>query len=62
MAYETGLCERKYSLDSIIATSEWSFTTHIYRIHPSSTPEKYFEIFMNKDYNTYQETWCYGDL
>ncbi|KAI3723947.1 hypothetical protein L2E82_35709 [Cichorium intybus] len=51
---ETGLCERKYSLASIIATSEMSFIARVYRIHPAA-PKKYLEIFMNQDCDSFQE-------
>lgn len=52
---ENGLCERHYSLASIIATSERSFVARIYRIHPAAL-KRYLEIFMNQDHNKFQET------
>ncbi|XP_071706739.1 transcription termination factor MTEF18, mitochondrial [Rutidosis leptorrhynchoides] len=52
---ENGLCKREYSLASIIATSEKSFIARVYRIHPAAL-KRYLEIFMNQDYNTFQET------
>ncbi|KAI7732306.1 hypothetical protein M8C21_010045, partial [Ambrosia artemisiifolia] len=47
---ETGLCEKEYSLASIIATSERSFIARIYKIHPAA-PKKYLEIFLSQDYD-----------
>ncbi|MFS7951147.1 putative transcription regulator mTERF family [Helianthus anomalus] len=47
---ETGLCEKEYSLASIIATSERSFIARIYRIHPAA-PKKYLEIFLSQGYD-----------
>ncbi|KVI07894.1 Mitochodrial transcription termination factor-related protein [Cynara cardunculus var. scolymus] len=52
---ETGLCEREYSLASIVATSEVRFIARIYRIHPAA-PKKWLELFMNRDYASFQET------
>lgn len=51
---ETGLCERNYSLASIIATSELSFIARVYRIHPAA-PKKYLEIFMNQYCDSFQD-------
>ncbi|KAL4578679.1 hypothetical protein LXL04_014808 [Taraxacum kok-saghyz] len=52
---ETGLCVRKYSVASIIATSEMSFIARVYRIHPAA-PKKYLEIFMNQGCDSFRET------
>ncbi|PWA36047.1 Mitochodrial transcription termination factor-related protein [Artemisia annua] len=52
---ETGLCEREYSLASIVATSEIMFMARIHRINPAA-PKKYLESFLNQNYDPFQET------
>nr|XP_043608543.1 transcription termination factor MTEF18, mitochondrial [Erigeron canadensis]XP_043608549.1 transcription termination factor MTEF18, mitochondrial [Erigeron canadensis] len=44
---EMGLCERKYSLSSMISTSEGTFIDRVYRIHPAA-PKIYLEIFLKR--------------
>ncbi|CAK9146202.1 unnamed protein product [Ilex paraguariensis] len=47
---EKGLCEKDYSIASMIATSEKSFIARIYGIHPAA-PKKWLESFLNKKHS-----------
>ncbi|KAL7203866.1 hypothetical protein ACSBR2_017008 [Camellia fascicularis] len=45
---EKGLCAKKYSLSSMIATSEKNFIARVFGIHPAA-PKQWFECFSNPD-------------
>ncbi|XP_076922588.1 transcription termination factor MTEF18, mitochondrial-like [Bidens hawaiensis] len=51
---ETGLCEKEYSLASIIATSERTFIARVNRIHPAA-PKKYLEMFLSQDHDSFKK-------
>ncbi|XP_044503266.1 transcription termination factor MTEF18, mitochondrial [Mangifera indica] len=44
---EKGLSSKNYSIGSMVATSEKSFITRVYRIHPAA-PKLWFECFLRK--------------